>query len=203
MQRLVRYERPGDAVTISPDGWPNLFPKGSLTIGDDDHLVFADIESPPAIRNFGSSPRTEGNVVAPAARKGFRFRGAGVGVRSGADYWKAIDLYNGEGADIRRIRAFVLITVTEAAVLSSPVYLLGLDEAEVRRIWQEYPVKSLQKTVIDLVPPNGSETARGGAVRPSPPWGAAGVGPCLRGARQGDVTGERRRARLGPPGANR
>jgi hypothetical protein len=154
MQRLVRYERLGYVATISPDGSPNVSPKGSLTVWDADHLVFADIESPHTIRNFASNPKTEVNVVDPFTRKGFRFRGTGTVLRSGADYWKAVEIYKTEGADIRRIRAIVLIKVLEAAVLSSPVYLLGLDEAEVRRIWEEYHVKSIQKTVVDLIPPN-------------------------------------------------
>jgi uncharacterized protein len=154
MKALVRYERLGYVATISPDGSPNLSPKGSLAVWDDDQLVFADIESPRTIRNFASNPHTEVNVVDPFTRKGFRFRGTGRVLRSGAEYWKVVEHYKAEGADIRRIRAIVLIKVIEAAPLSSPVYLLGLDEAEVRRIWEEYHVKSLQKTVIDLVPPN-------------------------------------------------
>jgi uncharacterized protein len=154
MQRVVRGQRLGYVATISPDGGPNLSPKGSLTVWDDDHLVFADIESPRTIQNLGANPRTEVNVVDPFTRKGYRFRGNGKVLRAGADYWKAVENYKAEGADIRRIRAIVLIEVLEAAVLSSPVYLLGLNEDEVRRLWEEFHVKSLQKTVIDLIPPN-------------------------------------------------
>jgi hypothetical protein len=94
------------------------------------------------------------NVVDPFTRKGFRFRGTGTVLRSGADYWKAVERYKTEGADVRRIRAIVLIKVLETAVLSSPVYITGLSDVEVRRIWEEYHVKSIQKTVIDLIPPN-------------------------------------------------
>jgi|HubBroStandDraft_1064217.scaffolds.fasta_scaffold01887_13 predicted pyridoxine 5'-phosphate oxidase superfamily flavin-nucleotide-binding protein len=154
MKKVVRYQRLGYVATISPDGAPSLSPKGSLTVWDDDHLVFADIESPRTIRNLGANSKTEVNVVDPFTRKGFRFRGTGTVLRSGGDYWKAVELYKADGADIRRIRAIVLIKVLETTVLSSPVYLLGLDEAEVRRIWEEYHVKSMAKTVIDLIPPN-------------------------------------------------
>jgi predicted pyridoxine 5'-phosphate oxidase superfamily flavin-nucleotide-binding protein len=154
MKKLVRYERLGYVATVSPDGSPNVSPKGSLTVWDDDHLVFADIESPRTIRNFAANPNTEVNVVDPFTRKGYRFRGTGTVLRAGGDYWKAVELYKADGADIRRIRAIVLIKVYEAAILSSPVYLLGLDEDEVRRIWEEYHMKSIQKTVLDLIPPN-------------------------------------------------
>jgi uncharacterized protein len=153
-KQFVRYQRLGYIATISPDGSPNLSPKGSLTVWDDAHLMFADIESPHTIRNLSSNPKTEINVVDPFTRKGFRFRGNATILRTGADYWKAVEMYKSEGADIRRIRAIVLIELQEVAPLLSPVYLLGLNEADVRRLWEEYHVKSLQKTVVDLIPPN-------------------------------------------------
>ncbi len=153
-KQFVRYQRLGYIATISPDGSPNLSPKGSLTVWDDTHLMFADIESPHTIRNLSSNPKTEINVVDPFTRKGFRFRGKAKILRTGADYWKAVETYKAEGADIRRIRAIVLIELQEVAPLLSPVYLLGLNEADVRRLWEEYHVKSLQKTVVDLIPPN-------------------------------------------------
>jgi predicted pyridoxine 5'-phosphate oxidase superfamily flavin-nucleotide-binding protein len=154
VQRFVRHQRLGYIATISSDGAPNLSPKGSLTVWDDRHLMFADIESPHTVRNLDSNPKTEVNVVDPFTRKGYRFRGVGSVLRSGADYWKAVELYKADGADIRRIRAIVMIEVQEVGVLLSPVYLLGLEEADVRRLWEEFHVKSLQKTVVDLVPPN-------------------------------------------------
>ncbi len=46
MKRVVREQRLGYAATVCPDGTPNLSPKGTTTVWDDDHLVFADICSP-------------------------------------------------------------------------------------------------------------------------------------------------------------
>ncbi len=154
MKQFVRHERLGYVASISPDGSPNVSPKGSLTVWDDTHLVFADIESPHTVRNFNSNPKTEVNVVDPFTRKGYRFRGNAKVLRSGEEYWRVVEHYKTEGADIRRIRAIVLIELVEVAALASPVYLLGLNEADVRRLWEEYHVKSLAKTVSDLVPPN-------------------------------------------------
>ena len=79
MKRLVREQRLGYVATVSPDGSPNVSPKGSMTVLDEDTLVFADIESPHTIRNLASEPRTEINVVDPLTRKGYRFR---AGARS-------------------------------------------------------------------------------------------------------------------------
>jgi uncharacterized protein len=154
IQQFVRHERLGYVATVSSDGTPNVSPKGSLTVWDDHRLMFADIESPRTVRNLGANPKVEVNVVDPFTRKGFRFRGLATVLRTGSDYWKAVDHYKEEGADIRRIRAIVVIEVAEVAPITSPVYLLGLNEADVRRLWEEYHVKSLAKTVVDLVPPN-------------------------------------------------
>lgn len=154
MQRVVREQRLGYVASISPDGTPNLSPKGSLTVWDDTHLVFADVESPHTVRNFLANPRTEVNVVDPFVRKGYRFRGNAKVLRSGDEYWKAQEMYKKEGADVRRVRAIVLIEVTSAAPLVSPVYLLGLNEEDVRRLWEEFRLQSRQRTVLDLVPPH-------------------------------------------------
>ena len=154
MKQFVRGQRLGYVATISSDGEPYLSPKGSMTAWDDDHLVFADIDSPHTVRNLSENPRTEINVVDPFTRKGFRFRGKATVLRTGGPYWKILEMYKNQGADVRRIRAIVLVEVTHAAPVVSPVYLTGLSEAEVRRLWEEYHVKSLQKTVVDLIPPN-------------------------------------------------
>ncbi len=153
MKRLVREQRLGYVATVSPDGSPNVSPKGSLTVLDDDNLVFADIESPHTIRNLSHEPRTEVNVVDPLTRKGYRFRGRATVLHAGVAYWNALGIYREEGADVRRIRAVVLIAVEAVAPLVSPVYTSGITEEEVRALWEEYHTKSRQRTVVDLVPP--------------------------------------------------
>lgn len=154
MKQLVRAQRLGYVASISPDGTPNLSPKGSLTVWDDSRLVFADVESPHTIRNLTGNPATEVNVVDPLVRKGFRFKGRATVVRTGGEYWKVLEMYKAEGADVRRIRAVVFIEVSYVAPLVSPVYLLGFSEEETRRLWEEYYSKSRSKTVLDLTPPH-------------------------------------------------
>jgi predicted pyridoxine 5'-phosphate oxidase superfamily flavin-nucleotide-binding protein len=62
-------------ATCSPDGSPNVSPKGSLTVWDDDHLAFADIASPQTVKNLKQNPRLEINAVDQISRRGFRFKG--------------------------------------------------------------------------------------------------------------------------------
>jgi predicted pyridoxine 5'-phosphate oxidase superfamily flavin-nucleotide-binding protein len=138
MKRLVREQRLGFIATVCPDGTPNLSPKGSTAVWDDDHLVFADVESPRTIRNIVEHPWVEINVVDPVLRRGYRFKGKGEVLRSGADYWKVLEMYKSDGADVRRIRAIVRVEVAFAAPLVSPVYGHGVTEDRVRDSWEEY-----------------------------------------------------------------
>jgi predicted pyridoxine 5'-phosphate oxidase superfamily flavin-nucleotide-binding protein len=154
MKRVVRQQRLGFVATVSADGRPNVSPKGSLTAWEGDRLVFADIESPHTIRNLESNPNTEVNVVDPGSRKGYRFSGVAKILRTGELYWKVVEHYKAEGADIRRVRAIVVIEVSAATAVVSPCYLTGLSEDEVRAIWAEWNKRSDRKMVADLIPPN-------------------------------------------------
>src|SRR5919201_4351 len=75
MKRVVLEQRLGFAATVCPDGTPNLSPKGTTTVWDDEHLVFAAIHSPNTVRNLRQNPAIEINVVDPIVRKGYRFKG--------------------------------------------------------------------------------------------------------------------------------
>ncbi|HXW67311.1 MAG TPA: pyridoxamine 5'-phosphate oxidase family protein [Thermoplasmata archaeon] len=153
MMALVRRERLGYVASISPDGYPMVSPKGSLTVWDDSHLVFADIESPNTVRNLSKNPRTEVNVVDPFVRKGYRFSGTATVLHAGDLYFKVLERYKAEGADVRRVRSVVVIEVARASPLVSPAYTEGFGEDEIRRLWEEYRAKSDKKTVLDLTPP--------------------------------------------------
>jgi predicted pyridoxine 5'-phosphate oxidase superfamily flavin-nucleotide-binding protein len=154
MMALVREQRLGYVATVSADGSPNVSPKGSLTVWDDGHLIFADVDSPHTVRNLRVNPRAEVNVVDPFSRKGYRFAGKATVYHAGPLYFQALERYKVDGADIRRVRAIVLIEVQHAAPLVSPVYGAGFSEAEVRQLWDEYHKKRADKTVLDLKPPS-------------------------------------------------
>ncbi|MCI4336938.1 MAG: pyridoxamine 5'-phosphate oxidase family protein [Thermoplasmata archaeon] len=153
IQRFVRDQRLGYVATVSPEGAPYVSPKGSLTVLDDEHLVFADVESPHTVANLAHNPRTEINVVNPLSRRGYRFRGTGEILHAGITYWKVLEMYRDEGADVRRIRSVVVVKVQHVMPLVSPVYTLALQEDEVRALWEEYYAKTRKRTVLDLIPP--------------------------------------------------
>jgi uncharacterized protein len=139
MKRVVTEQRLGFVATVCPDGTPNLSPKGTTTVWDDEHLVFADIRSPRTIRNLRSNPVAEVNVVDPVARKGYRFKGPATVVTEGRLYEDVVAFYENGDPPVKearsRIHSAVLIKVEQALPLVSPVYDLGLSEEAVRSTW--------------------------------------------------------------------
>ena len=131
MKRVVLEQRLGFVATVCPDGTPNLSPKGTTTVWDDDHLVFADICSPGTIANLRHNPAIEINVVDPEVRKGYRFKGKAVILTEGIPFEKIVDFYRQRGSQ-NPIRSIVLVKVERALPLISPAYDLGATEDEVR-----------------------------------------------------------------------
>jgi predicted pyridoxine 5'-phosphate oxidase superfamily flavin-nucleotide-binding protein len=140
MQRVVREQRLGYVATVCPDGTPNLSPKGTTTIWDDDHLVFADIRSPGTVANLQLNPAVEINVVDWFARKGYRFKGTATVLTAGAQFDQILAFYEQRGLfdAPRRIRAIVLVKVEQALPLISPGYDRDVTEEQVRAQWESY-----------------------------------------------------------------
>jgi hypothetical protein len=150
MKRVVGEQRLGFVATVCPDGTPNLSPKGTTAVWDDDHLVFANIRSPGTLANLRQNPNVEVNVVDPFVRKGYRFKGVASVLESGALYEKAIAFYRERGAR-STIREIVMIRVQRAQPIDSPAYDLGLIEDEIRDQWERHfeslrPVKASSAT---------------------------------------------------------
>jgi predicted pyridoxine 5'-phosphate oxidase superfamily flavin-nucleotide-binding protein len=137
MQRVVTEQRLGYVATVSPDGTPNLSPKGTLAVWDADTLIFADIRSPRTIANLSTNPAVEVNVVDPFLRKGYRFKGTATVVTDGSALQEGLAFYERRGVT-NPIRAVVLIHVERALPLISPAYDQGLSEDEVRTNWRRY-----------------------------------------------------------------
>jgi len=137
MQRLVREQRLGYIATVCPDNTPNLSPKGTTSVWDATHLIFADICSPNTIENLRHNPAIEVNVVDPILRKGYRFKGTATVHGDGPLFDEAVRFYR-QGGSTSPIAHIVLIEVTRALPLVSPAYDLGATEDEIRRRWEAY-----------------------------------------------------------------
>jgi predicted pyridoxine 5'-phosphate oxidase superfamily flavin-nucleotide-binding protein len=139
MRRVVSEQSLGFIATVCADGTANLSPKGTLRVWDERHLVFLDLRSPGTMANLATNPSVEVNVVDPIVRKGYRFKGTGRVVGKGEELERVLDFYGREPGSARdRVRAAVLIEVTEAAALISPSYDLGATEEEIAARWREH-----------------------------------------------------------------
>ena len=151
MKRLIASEYGTCFVaTVSPDGRPNLSPKGTLEVLDGDHLVFCEIRSPNTRRNLEANPYIELNVVDLLSRKGYRFKGRAQVIRDGELYQDVVRRLNAGAVDpppahlVRNpdvpegaywVKSIIYITVEWAAPITSPIYDHGYDEETVRARW--------------------------------------------------------------------
>jgi len=140
MKRVIREQRLGFVATVCPDGTPNLSPKGTVAVWDDDHLIFVDVRSPNTIANLRQNPAIEINIVDQLVRKGYRFKGTAEVLAAGPIFDEVLASRRDQGA-ANPMRALVLITVERALPITSPAYDLGVSEKEIRdryrRYWQE------------------------------------------------------------------
>jgi predicted pyridoxine 5'-phosphate oxidase superfamily flavin-nucleotide-binding protein len=139
MRRVVLEQRLGFYATVDEDGSPNLSPKGTTYVWDDDHLFFADIRSPRTTQNIRRGSLVEINLVDPFVRKGYRFKGPAVVHDPGTEiYDAAVERLREAGSKlVHRINAIVMIEVREARPVVSPAYDDGTTaEPEMIRAYQ-------------------------------------------------------------------
>ena len=125
------------AATVTPDGRPNLSPKGTIRVWDDAHLFFLDIASPGTRANLAHAPWMELNVVEQLSRRGYRFFGRAAAHEPGsAVYDEAVRRVFGAAPPTYPVSAVVLLAVERASPLLSPAYWRVADEAELREQWR-------------------------------------------------------------------
>lgn len=137
MKRVIEEQRLGFVATVGPDGLPNVSPKGTFIVLDDETIAFGHVRSPGTVRNLKFNPQVEVNFVDPFVRKGYRFAGTGRVVwRDGEDFERLIGCFQSSLKD--RWSAIVTISITKALPLISPGYDKGQTEAEMRQSWTKW-----------------------------------------------------------------
>jgi len=138
MKRVIAEQKLGFVATVGADGAPNLSPKGTMQVLDDDHIIFADIRSPGTMANIARNPAMEINFVDPFNRKGYRFKGTARVVTKDAPEFAALVARYPASLLADRYRAFVVLHVIKAAPLISPAYDAGATEAGLRQQYRAY-----------------------------------------------------------------
>jgi hypothetical protein len=149
MRRVVREQRLAFAATVCPDGTPNLSPKGTTIVWDEEHLVFLHLHSPGTVANLATNPSIEINVVDPIVRKGYRFKGHAEVLTNGELHAEVVDFFCRErGIDPNRVHAVALVHIKAAAPLVSPAYESGASEEDIVRRWRAHHLR-LAATHVD------------------------------------------------------
>jgi predicted pyridoxine 5'-phosphate oxidase superfamily flavin-nucleotide-binding protein len=135
MMRVVDQQRLAYVASVGADGSPNLSPKGTTAVWDEEHLVFAHLYSHQTVANIEAGrPVVEVNVVDPIRRKGYRFKGRAAVHQDGSVFESGLRFYRERsGLDAPRIKAIVLIRVEHAAPVTSPAYDDGSTEDDVEQ----------------------------------------------------------------------
>ena len=137
IKNFVNFQKLGYVATVSIDHTPNLSPKGTITVLDESHIAFADIQSPKTVENLKHNPSIEINVVDPFSRKGYRFKGIAEIISSGDKFDKIISHYVTSGIK-SSIKSVVLVKIEKLSEIFSPLYDLGHTEEELKAKWKKY-----------------------------------------------------------------
>ena len=137
MRAIIRSAHLCFAATVTPEGRPNVSPKGTIRVWNDHSLFFLDIASPKTRANLAANPWMELNVVDHLSRRGYRFSGRAAIHTSGEIFDKAVAMVVGEERANYPVAGVVLLEVAQAAPLISPGYWHVADECDMRSQWRE------------------------------------------------------------------
>jgi uncharacterized protein len=92
-KKAIREIRPSLVATASKTGKPNVSAKGSLSVLDDEHVVFAHMASPRTVANIKENPQVAIICLDATTRKGCRIWGRAEILDSGQLFYKMVAEY--------------------------------------------------------------------------------------------------------------
>ncbi len=113
LRKLIAEGMPAMVATADKTGKPNISPKGSLRVLDDETLCFGDVESPRTTANLKENPKISILFFNPANRRGCRIWGTAEVLSSGPLF----DQISRETLERRKavVKNVIRITVEEAS----------------------------------------------------------------------------------------
>ena len=140
MKRVIAEQKLGFVGSVDADGGPNVSPKGTFLVMDDEHIMFGEIRSPGTLNNISERPRVEVNFVDPIIRKGLRVKGTARFAPSGSEEFQDLQPRFREvwGALCDLFGGIVVIKVDKAAPLTSPAYDAGATEQQLKAQYLAY-----------------------------------------------------------------
>ncbi len=135
---MIETWRLGFVATVSAEGRPNVSPKGTFVVLDEETIAFGEMRSPNTVANLAHQAEVEVNFVDHLSRAGVRIRGAARIVGRG-DEFDAISpqfIANWGQEFLDMFNAIVVISCAEVKPLRSPLYETGCKESDVRAQWK-------------------------------------------------------------------
>ncbi|MEA2086013.1 MAG: pyridoxamine 5'-phosphate oxidase family protein [Chloroflexota bacterium] len=111
-RKIIAEFGPALIATASKEGKPNVSPKGSFRVLDDEHVVFANIASPRTMANLKENPQLTAIAFDRSTRKGCRIWGKAEVLTSGGLF----DSISAEFAPMgMKVKQLVRVAVEEVA----------------------------------------------------------------------------------------
>ena len=101
----------GWVATATREGVPNVTPKGTVQVLDDQHIIFADLFSLKTRQNLEQNPQVAVTVVDPATAKGYQLKGKAELISSGPLYEDMAAKLKQSSASLPPVKYVVKITV--------------------------------------------------------------------------------------------
>ena len=106
-------------ATVNADGTPNVGPKRSTRVFDDEHLVYSEITGKQTWANVSRGSKVAIAVADREKRTGFRFVGTPEVITSGPAYDKAVEMMKVAGMNAP-LKALVKVAVEKIFNLGPP-----------------------------------------------------------------------------------
>ena len=98
-------------ATSTKGGEPNVTPKGTVRVLDDQHIIFADLFSLKTRQNLEQNPRVAVTVIDSATAKGYQIKGRAEMLTSGPTFEEMAKLLKGSPKALPPLQYLVKISV--------------------------------------------------------------------------------------------
>lgn len=116
---FVRSHRPAILATVSPEGMPNVAPKGSLTVLDRERLVYADLVEGRTSKNIEARPSVA-VLVMDQEWRGYQIKGRGTRDPSGSAYAHLCETMPALRISLPPPSTVMVIEVSEVTPITAP-----------------------------------------------------------------------------------
>ncbi len=113
---FITNNRPALVATVSPEGIPNVAPKGSLSVLDEERLMYAELVEGRTSHNITRHPEVA-VVVQDRSGHGYQIKGRGQRDENVAAYGWSCDLTSAIRIGLPPPQAVIVIHVTEVQTL--------------------------------------------------------------------------------------